>query len=87
MNEELKNLEKKIELLEKEVKLLEQINELYNLIEKQKEKIQQPTIMPIPLPHYPLPPHYPTVTTTTTAKLLEKLGTDTEELTQHHGEE
>ena len=47
---------------------------LYSLIEKQKEKIQQPTIMPIPLPHYPLPPHYPTVTytTTTTAKLDDK---------------
>ncbi len=68
------NLEKKIKLLEREVELLEQINELYSLIEKQKEKIQQPTIMPIPLPHYPLPPHYPTVTytTTTTAKLDDK---------------
>ena len=73
MKEELKDLEKKIELLEKEVKLLEQINELYNLIEKQKEKIQQPAITPIPVPYYPLPPHYSTVTyTTTTAKLDSK---------------
>lgn len=64
------NLEKKIKLLEREVELLEQINELYSLIEKQKEK-QTYEPIPIPVVHPIYPPIYPLVTYTTNETKLK----------------